>query len=112
MARSASGIFAIAASTSRSPSAPAAWAFSSRAYSFIAAFSSAEKETVGFFLVAVLLVRFCVLFSVVDLVPVFAAFFSAMSKHLLDADVVARGIAERAIAHPIGLIGRFLDDLD
>src|SRR3954464_7512339 len=33
------------------------------------------------------------------------------SPQLLDADQVARGIAEGAVAHPVGLLGRLLDDL-
>src|SRR4051812_23283963 len=33
------------------------------------------------------------------------------SPQLLDADQVARGIAEGAVAYPVGLLGRLLDDL-
>src|SRR5919205_83782 len=33
------------------------------------------------------------------------------SAHLLDADEVAGGIAERAVADPVRLVGRLLDDL-
>src|SRR6478609_1979922 len=33
------------------------------------------------------------------------------SGHFLDADQVARRIAERAVADPVGLVGRLLDDL-
>ncbi len=33
------------------------------------------------------------------------------SAQLLDADQVARGIAEGAVANPVGLLGRLLDDL-
>src|ERR1700744_6167305 len=31
--------------------------------------------------------------------------------HLVDADVVAGGVAERAVADPVGLVGRFLNDV-
>src|SRR5689334_23907410 len=92
MARSLAFIAAIAASTSRSPSAlflfARASAFSSWARAFIAARSSAAKP----------------------LVFLSAVFFSAIAQ-LLDADEVVRRIAERAVADPVRLVGRFLDDL-
>src|SRR3954447_16968956 len=36
---------------------------------------------------------------------------TATSSHLLDADQGACGIAERAVADPVGLVDRLLDDL-
>src|ERR1700689_4940847 len=35
----------------------------------------------------------------------------AGSAHRIDADQVARGIPDRAVANPVGLLGRFLHDL-
>src|SRR5262245_45604418 len=83
MARSAPFISAIFSSTSRSPVSPF---FSSAAYSFTAARSSAVNR-------------------------LRAVFVPAISAQLLDADQVACGIAEGAVAHPVRLRGRLLDDL-
>src|SRR5215217_7334882 len=85
IARSASGISPIFASTSLS--APAreprrASAFSSRARSFIAARSSSVKPFVFLLLAVALLTDFCV--------PFFAGFLSAIAN-LLDADQQDRG---------------------
>src|SRR5215831_7880895 len=92
MARSFPFIAAIAASTSRSPSAlfllARASAFSSWARAFIAARSSAVNP--------------------LDLPA--AVFFLAIA-HLLNPDQVARGIAEGAVADAVRLLGRLLDDL-
>src|SRR5262249_28634458 len=91
MARSFPFIAAIAASTSRSPSAlflfARSSAFSSWARALIAARSSAVNP--------------------LDFLS--AVFFSAIVQ-LLDADQIARGIAERAVADPVRLVGRLLDD--
>src|SRR4029453_2482081 len=108
MARSGSGISAIFASTSVSPSARLAAAFSSLVRSFIVARSSAVNPLK----LLSLAVALCVAF--------FAGFLSAIANHLfvlneshpldlLDADHVARGIAERAVADAVRLIGRLLD---
>src|SRR5919109_3720133 len=124
MARSDCGISAIFASTSRSPASLSllarASAFSSRARSFIAARSSAVNP-LAFLPVAA-----------VFLADLRESFFSAMAKHLLapheysrvtsgaiagrsaqllDADQVPRGIAKGAVADPVRLIDRLLDDL-
>src|SRR5947207_10858525 len=91
MVRSLPFIAAIAASTSRSPSAlflfARASAFSSWARAFMAARSSAVNP--------------------LDFLS--AVFFSAIAQRL-DADQIARGVAERAVADPVRLVGRFLDD--
>src|SRR4029450_5252487 len=101
--RSRGGIAAIAASAAFSSFAPRASAFRSWAYAFAAARSSAVHPS-GVLPGA--LVRLAVLFF-------FAVFFSAIpappvSVPLLDADQVARRIAERAVADPVRLVGRFL----
>src|SRR4029453_16604875 len=107
MARSGSGISAIFASTSASPSARPAAAFSSWVRSFIAARSSAVNPLK-------------LLSLAVALWVFFAGFLSAIANHLfvpneshpldlLDADHVARGIAERAVADAVRLIGQLLD---
>src|SRR5450759_272235 len=72
--RSGSCIFAIAASSSVSPSALAASAFSSRARSRIAAFSSSVNPLDVLPIAVALLAAFCVTF--------FAGFLSAIAKHL------------------------------
>src|SRR5262245_41203614 len=88
MARSDVGISAILARTSRSASSLFLAALSSRARSFIAARSSAVK------------------------LSFFDDFFSAISAQLLDSDEVSRRVAEGAVANPVRLVGRLLDDLD
>src|SRR5512132_3530483 len=115
IARSGSFIAAIAASRSRSPSSlfllARASAFSSWARAFIAARSSAVNPLDVLSRAVALFADFCVTFV--------ASFFSAIAKHsfpdgsaqLVDADQVARGIAEGAVADPVRLIRRFIDDL-
>src|SRR5215470_16806448 len=92
MARSFPFIAEIASRTSRSPSAlfllARASAFSSWARAFIAARSSA-----------------------VNPLDFFSAVLLSAISHLLDADQVARRIAERAVADPVRLVGRLLDNL-
>src|SRR5688572_16405215 len=88
MSRSAFGISFTLASRVFSPSALRASALSSAARSLIAARSSAENVW-DFFL---------------------AAFFSAIGQ-LLDADEVARRVAKGAVADPVRLVDRLLDDL-
>src|SRR5262249_33142632 len=129
MTRSGSFIASIAASRSRSPSAlfllARSSAFSSRARALTAARSSAVNPFDFMPVAVVLWADFCVLF--------FAGFLSAITKYLrvsngfllrdlsvrspdgsaqlLDADQVARGIAEGAVANPVRLLGRLLNDL-
>ena len=115
MARSVSLIAAIAASRSRSPSAlfllARSSAFSSRARAFIAARSSSVNPLEA---LAVAVIRLA------DLsVAVVADLFSGMTNSLLQSaqgrswmqDQVARGIAEHAVADPIRLVDRLVDDL-
>src|SRR5262245_17824282 len=101
MTRSGFGISAIFASRSLSPASLVSAALSSRARSFIAAFSSAVNPLVE-------PARFVVAGFVAVL---FSAITSSSSGELLDADQVARRVAEGAVADPIRLVGRFLDDL-
>src|SRR5262245_19498664 len=129
MTRSGSFIASIAASRSRSPSAlfllARSSAFSSRARALTAARSSAVNPFDFMPVAEVLWADFCVLS--------FAGFLSAITKYLrvsngfllrdlslrspdgsaqlLDADQVARWIAEGAVANPVRLLGRLLDDL-
>ena len=100
MARSVPFISATFSYRAFSPSALAASAFSSLARSFIAARSSAVNPLVE--PVRFVVARFAVLFS---------AIMSTSSDQLLDADQVARGIAEGAVADPVRLVDRLLDDL-
>src|SRR5437588_13103549 len=100
MARSRGGMAASASWTALSPSAAA---FSSLARALIAARSSAENvwPVAAFF------------------APFFAGFVLASAKHLLfddsaqllDADQVARGIADGAVANAVRLLRRLLDDI-
>src|SRR3954471_5751623 len=115
--RSGSFIFAMASCRSFLPSSLVFCAFSSRAYSFIAARSSAENFPDDEFLGA--LAALAVVFFFVLVV------FAAMAVHLrgivdgerigsgqlLDAEQIAGGIAKRAVSHSVRLVGRLLDDL-
>src|SRR5688500_5963075 len=101
MALSDPFISATFSSRAFSPSALAASAFSSLARSFIAARSSAVNPLPE-----------PVRFVVARLVAVlFSAISSTSLSQFLDAEQVARGIAEGAVAEPVRLVDRLLDDL-
>src|SRR3954447_22275138 len=115
--RSGSFILAIACCRSFLPSSLVFCALSSRAYSFIAARSSAENfpddEFLGalvlladvFFLVVVVFAGMACRLRVVMCVRMVRR-----SGQLLDPEQVAGRIAERAVADAVGLVGRLLDD--
>ena len=107
MARSGSGISAIFASTSRLPVRLA-----------LARAALAPPSAPGRALSSQRVPR--PVNPLVDALPVVAAadrcvaFFAGLRSaiaQLLDADQVARGIAEGAVADPVRLVGRLLDDL-
>src|SRR3954452_25616805 len=116
--RSGSFIVAIACCRSFLPSSLVFCALSSRAYSFIAARSSAENFPDDEFLGALVLLA-DVFFLVVVVFAGMACHLRVVvcvrmvrrSGQLLDAEQVAGRIAERAVADPVGLVGRLLDDL-
>src|SRR5262245_36954709 len=91
MARSGACMFAIAASTSRSPSALLLFARSSALRSLARALIAARS-------------------SAVNPLAAWVAFVSAIA-HLLDPDEVAGRVADGAVATAVRLVGRLLDDL-
>src|SRR5690242_21714640 len=99
-ARSDCCVLAIAASTSFSPSAPRLAFFSSRARSFIAARSSAVKPDDLLALVAFLVAMVVFLYG----------YSFRRSAPFLHAQQVAGGIADGAVTHAVGLLGRLFDD--
>src|SRR5688500_11349283 len=96
MALSDPFISATFSSRAFSPSALAASAFSSLARSFIAARSAAVKPLVE-------PVRFVAV--------LFSAITNTSSGQFLDPNQIARGVAEGAVADPVRLVDRLLDDL-
>src|SRR5919108_4494529 len=111
MARSGSGISAIAASTAFSSFAPRASAFSSRAYAFAAARSSALQPLGVLPFAAMLLADLFVAAFFTVFLSGMAVYLLRLSQRCLDADVVACGIAEGAVASPVRLVNGLLDDL-
>src|SRR5688500_3253081 len=118
MARSGSGIAAIAASTALSPAALSAprraSVFSARSHSFIAARSSYVNPSAFLRGALELLVACFVAFLALWALLVMLRSLSLLtggSAQFVDADVVAGGVAKSAVADSVGLLGRLLDDL-